>query len=121
MKEILAQESYLAAKKMLDYAALRQKVLAHNVANINTPGFKRQEVAFTEELSSAMDGGADDILNIDFKVFETDDIALRNDGNNVDIDKEMSFLAQNSFKFSMFADILGDKLSKLKQAITQTT
>ncbi|EKX96496.1 flagellar basal body rod protein FlgB [Selenomonas sp. oral taxon 138] len=114
-------------------ASLRHEVLSNNIANVNTPYFRRSHVRFEDLLKQEL--GLDD--NPLMKVVRTHDrhmpIAFRGkarpvieqdattnmrlDGNNVDIDIEMAEVAKNQLYYSALATALGGHISKLKSVI----
>ncbi|WP_026660392.1 flagellar basal body rod protein FlgB [Butyrivibrio sp. AC2005] len=96
--------------KTADASWIRNEVLSNNLANVNTPGYKRQDVAFERELERAL--GDSRYKTMDAKVSElkinrlkarpyTDysNFSYRMDGNNVDIDTENVTLAANQIKY----------------------
>ena len=114
-------------------ASLRHEVLSNNIANVNTPNFKRSHVRFEDLLKQEL-GLDDDLLMkvvrthdrhmpIDFRrkarpVIEQDATTnMRLDGNNVDIDIEMAEVAKNQLYYSALATALGGHISKLKSVI----
>lgn len=122
----------LAMKKTLDADALRQRVIANNIANVNTPGFKRSEVSFTDQLRSALGrkdiklltthprhfGAPVDIKDIRAKVVIDNNTSMRLSGNNVDIDQEMVNSAANEIHYQAVTDMLTGKYSGLIKVIT---
>lgn len=119
--------------KSLDASSLRQKVLADNVANVDTPGFKRSDVDFQAALASALGeqgqtlplketlqghlpGVADSGSNI---VVKDQSTAFRNDGNNVDIDKEMSNVAENGLYYNSTTQAISSQLALLRMVIQE--
>ena len=103
-------------EKMLDYTALRQRVISNNIANINTPGFKQSEVNFQGELIKAIKNG-DDVSDIRPEVVKPDIAVSRADGNNVDIDKEMGKLTENALLYKIYAQLISRRLRGLREAI----
>lgn len=118
--------------KSLDAGMLRSKAIANNIANVNTPGYKRIEVTFEDELRKALDNGklrgtrTDDkhlelgkldISSINAKVKKPNDPTLSSGVNNVDIDSEMAKLAENQILFNYSAKFLRGKFSRLNAAI----
>ena len=118
--------------KSLDAGMLRAKVIANNIANINTPGYQRVEVTFEDELRKALDKnklrgkrtdekhldlGKLDISGINPKIKKPIDPTLPSGVNNVDIDAEMAKLAENQILFNFSAKFLRGKFSKLNAAI----
>jgi len=105
--------------RLLDAAALRQRVLGQNVANVNTPGYHRQDVAFEEELANELKRHHQvDAHKIQLTVHEPTGLKERADGNNVDIDQEMGQLAKNTLLYRTYTDLLGSKIRMLRSAIT---
>ena len=114
-------------------AALRHEVLSNNIANVNTPYFKRSHVLFEDLLKQELGLGNDPLMKvvrthdrhfpIPFHgkaraVIEQDDRTnMRLDGNNVDIDVEMAEVSKNQLYYSAVATALGGHISKLKSVI----
>src|SRR5439155_20002965 len=90
--------------KMLDAAALRHRVIAQNVANVNTPGYRRLQVTFEGELERALQRGGG-TGRVQPQVVEAPGGTARADGNNVDIDREMGQLMKNSMLFNAFTQV----------------
>lgn len=130
--ELLSDQVIVVLKKALDAEALRQRVIANNIANVNTPYFKKSTVEFESLLKAAL--GRDSIkltandpkhfgavptladLRPEVRVNKT--TSMRTDGNNVDIDEEMANLAANSIEYQATARELSDRLSLLGYVIT---
>lgn len=115
-------------------ANLRQEVISNNIANVNTPNFKKSDVVFEELLAKeigmddsgrlplvrthdrhlpvGMTGGAKAVIQ------EDDTTTMRVDNNNVDIDIEMASLAKNQLYYNAMATELGSYVNKLKNVIT---
>ena len=105
-------------KKMLDYSAARQKALANNIANVNTPGYQRIDVEFERELKSVLSLKDEKAMkNLRFKQVRTKETTMRNDGNNVDIDMEMAKLSENALVFNIYSTLLKRKFQGLKNII----
>jgi len=133
IKEILGNKTSLQVTlKSLDAAMLRSRVIANNIANITTPGFKRVEVSFEDELRKALDKsklkgsrtdfkhielGRSDISNVIAKACKPADPALPSGVNNVDIDMEMSKLAENQLMYTMGLKFVKGAYEKLNSAI----
>ncbi len=120
-------------EKALASSALRQKVISNNIANVNTPGFKKSEVSFENKLQAAMSqtqlqlvrtnenhlDAADSSADLNPSVLVDNTTSMRLDGNNVDIDKEMASLAKNSIYYNAVAQQLGKNYSMLLSAIKE--
>jgi flagellar basal-body rod protein FlgB len=101
---------------VLDAASLRHRVIAQNVANVNTPGYQRREVLFEEELAKSLaNPTTDKPVAPQVVVSEGPE---RVDGNTVDIDREMGDLTKNSLLYQAAANLLNSRLASLRAAIT---
>jgi flagellar basal-body rod protein FlgB len=106
----------------LGAAGKRQEVLANNLANVNTPGYKRLDVEFDGMLAKAVDAArAGDKSALDAMrpgVTTDDSVAVRADGNSVDVDQEMAFLAENNIRYNALVQLSQKKLETLKYVIS---
>jgi len=119
-------------ERFLDLSVQRQGLIGSNVANIDTPGYKTVDVDFEKELQNAVDSqqigpGVTSPRHIPVvpgtrhsgSVKEVAGLTMRNDQNNVNIDREMGELSNNAMKFSMVAQLLLGKFRTLKAAIQE--
>lgn len=124
--------------KGMDGASLRQQVLANNIANVDTPNFKGQDVNFYSQLKGMMNesmpvmGGVDLVRTNSghlpgtlpvsspspFRVNQTDG-QVRPDGNNVNIDVESAKVAENSIYYGTLATAVARKYKTIARAITK--
>jgi flagellar basal-body rod protein FlgB len=105
--------------KLLDVAELRHRVIAQNVANVNTPGYQRQEVLFEDALTESLRRGNEEgVKTAQPSIVDAVADTTRADGNTVDIDDEMGRLDKNSIMYRMFVQILTNKISTMRSAIT---
>ncbi|HHT9126575.1 MAG TPA: flagellar basal body rod protein FlgB [Candidatus Brocadiia bacterium] len=108
-------------EKVIDASVIRHKVIANNIANVNTPGYKRLDTSFETELKAALKGsGSSDISSIKPKVVvakNTEKTSQRNDGNNVNIEEEVSELVKNALSYNVFVQLMSKKFAMLKSAI----
>lgn len=114
-------DTYNLLKKSLDASALRGKVIANNVANINTNNYKKLYVTFEDTLNDSMglntmktdnnkhiQAGSN---NGDITVQRDESTSMRQDGNNVDIDIEMTNQAANTLMYSALVKQANSKIS----------
>jgi flagellar basal-body rod protein FlgB len=101
---------------LLSVAGLRHRVIAQNVANVNTPGYRRLEVSFSDELMRSLQQGTVGTLPTP-EVVESD-FPARVDGNTVDIDREMSEMSKNALLYQAAVQILSSRLSSMRSAIS---
>ncbi|MEW5693110.1 MAG: flagellar basal body rod protein FlgB [Candidatus Hydrogenedentota bacterium] len=137
---IPTNQYFAIAQRSLDACALRHKVLANNIANIDTPNFKRSGVTFESHLAIALqpkkpgklDARKTNPLHFDFedrkkiipidvkpyivREMETD---YRNDNNNVDPDFEATELAKNTMQYTTIAQILRNKFREISDVINR--
>lgn len=120
MFDITSEKSTELLNKMVDFTALKQKVIANNIANVNTPGYQRLDVSFDKNLKDVMKN-EEPINEIKLEVVNTDNeslnVASRNDGNTVDIDKEVSELMQNSLMYNIYLELMAKKFRMLNRAM----
>lgn len=122
-------------ERVLDFAALRHNVLASNIANLNTPGYRARELLFMGELQEAMAGvtnpgqsqavswnpnGSSDgapLKGVTPRLVYENASRSTGDGNTVDIDQEMRKLAENNLFYDVAVQLIGRKLNMLKESI----
>ena len=99
----------------------RQTVLANNLANVNTPNFKRSDVSFQGALASALSSSNGDTASVEATPFTTttdSSSSMRADGNNVDVDQESANLSKNQLLFDSVMAIQTKRLHTMDSAIT---
>lgn len=117
--------TYNLIKRGLDVSSLRGKVIANNMANINTANYKRLNVSFedtlrdvTKEISKTgyVDGDKLDFGSI--RVDKDTTSSMRSDGNNVDLDIEKANQAANTLLYNALVTEANNKLNMTKYVIT---
>ena len=134
----------------LEVLALRQRLLAQNVANAETPGYKRYDLDFARALEAALQGtgaapgpaetapgsaargalplavthpghlaGRPAASGPAAAVYRETGTALRNDGNNVDLDAEMARLAENGIHYQALVRQLSDRIALFRTVIAE--
>jgi flagellar basal-body rod protein FlgB len=131
-KILFGNSSAPAILKSLDASMLRSRTIANNIANVNTPGYKRIEVSFEGELRQALDKtrlkgtrtddkhfdiGRKNLDNVQPNAYKPNDPTLPSGVNNVDIDTEMAKLAENQLLFNYGIKFLRGTYRKLDAAI----
>lgn len=116
----------------LDASSQRHSVIADNLANVNTPGYKRKEVAFKDKLREAYMGEGPEVelhqahpehfdlsvkRPIEATTFQVNDTAIRNDDNNVDPDRQMAKLSKNSMYYRGLSQFLRTEFRTLDSLI----
>ena len=115
-------DNYLQAA--LSGLAARQRTIANNVANVDTPNFKASEVRFEDALKSAISRGqgnsAADQSSLNRSISRSsllDATATRADGNNVDIDREMELLGEANLNYSALTQVMSTRIGILRSVI----
>ena len=97
---------HVALERAIQGSALRHEALAENLANINTPGYRRQDLDFHSALQAAMPGGAAALESVQLSPQVDGAAPVRTDGNSVDVDVESANLAQNALEYEALAQVL---------------
>jgi len=116
------QPGYLTAKKMLDAVALRQEAIANNIANLETPGYQRLDLApaFQTQLERACASGDLPQISGLKPTLARDSTAVANslDGNTVHLENELMQLNQNGAAHAFETQVVGNMLYRMRLAIT---
>jgi len=118
LQDVLNSSNLMIAQKSLDALWLRQKVIANNLANYDTPGYKCQSVAFEEILEKALKSSGSDLSSLEPKVIENKSTQVREDGNNVDREEQNIELARTQIQYEVMVRLMSDDLSRIKYAIS---
>jgi flagellar basal-body rod protein FlgB len=126
---ILNKPAFNQMERSLNAATMRQQVIADNIANVDTPYFKRSEVRFEELLQNEMNGSSLESYRTDPRHFyfgrpsalpqisKDNSSAINNNLNNVDIDYEMSLMAKNQLRYNVMVQQLNSEIKKAHTAI----
>jgi flagellar basal-body rod protein FlgB len=96
----------------MDLLSARQKLVASNIANADTPGYKSKDIDFQFEFMSQIKNGSPNVV-------ETQGLVVKNDGNNVSMDREARLLAENSLRFNMASALIKTQLKIMTDAIQE--
>jgi len=102
----------------MDVSWLRQQLIADNIANVDTPQYKRQDIDFKKTLANAINQDASGAGDLDPVYIDSDQYTEGNNGNNVDLENEMTQQAINLLQYDSLTRLESDQLSMLKTAIT---
>ena len=119
------------AQKALDGLALQQEVIGHNLANVDTPGYQSQAVDFQSALRRAIDSS--DMLQMtttnvahqlspsrpdQMQIFDRRGGSERADGNNVDVDVELSQMAETGISYQAITQLISKKFLLLRNIVS---
>lgn len=122
IEALFNQVNYAASKKMVDVSALRHEAIASNLANLETPGYKRVDVAptFQTELKQALASGEAGQVSALQPQLQIDSAAQtgRIDGNTVQLENELGNLQKNALEHALGTQLVSSNLLRLRLAIT---
>jgi flagellar basal-body rod protein FlgB len=98
-------------ERYMDLLSARQKLVASNVANADTPGYRTRDIDFQSEFVNAMGGPP--------RVSEVNDLPVKNDGNNVNLDREARLLAENALRFQVASQLMKSQIRAVRSAISE--
>jgi len=99
-------------ERYMDMLSMRQKLVTSNIANADTLGYKTQDLDFQKAFQSALDGGT-------VQPGPVSGLAVKNDGNNVDLDREARLLAENALRFGVASTLMKGQFAQIKEAIKE--
>ena len=97
-------------ERYMDLLSARQKLVASNIANADTPGYHTRDIDFQSEFQSA--AGISRAVDID-------GLPVKNDGNNVSLDRESRLLAENALRFQLTSQLLRSQIHSVRSAIQE--
>lgn len=119
--------------KQMDACTTRQRVIANNIANVNTPSFKKSTVNFQQQLHAALGNnslgmkttnkrhiggnGLDRLGGLAPEIVKVDATAMKAGQNNVDVDEEMVNLTANTLLYQFAARVKSDRANSLSYVI----
>jgi flagellar basal-body rod protein FlgB len=98
-------------ERYMDLLSVRQKLVASNIANADTPGYRTQDIDFQAEFANALGSPA--------HAEAVEGLAVRNDGNNVSIDRESRLLAEDALRFQAASSLLHTQIGLVRAAIKE--
>ena len=99
-------------EKYMDLVSTRQKLVAANIANVDTPGYRTKDIAFQMEFQTLTQGEKP-------RIVEVPDLKVKNDGNDVNLDREARMLSENNLRFTFAETMLRDRSKEVRAAIQE--
>lgn len=99
-------------ERYMDLLSVRQKLVASNIANAGTPGYKTRDIDFQFEFQSAISDPKVDVI-------EAPGLKAGNDGNNVSLDRENRLLSENAIRFNIASNLWKSEYRAVKSAIQE--
>jgi flagellar basal-body rod protein FlgB len=98
-------------ERYMDLLSARQKLVASNIANADTPGYRTQDIDFQSEFQNAMSGAP--------RAMAAGGLPVKNDGNDVNLDREARLLSENALRFSVASSLMHGQITALRSAIKE--
>src|ERR1700736_3539303 len=99
-------------EQYLDLLSTRQKLVASNIANADTPGYKTKDIDFQFEFISLAQDAPPNVI-------EPQGLVIKNDGNNVSMDREARLLSENALRFNVASNLMKSELKTINNAIQE--
>jgi flagellar basal-body rod protein FlgB len=97
---------------------LRQKTIANNIANIETPNYRRMDVKFEEILANSLnEDGSADLNDLEPVLFSPKNTPVKDNGNDVSMETEVGKLIENSLRYKTYIRVLNKKYQQIAEAI----
>ena len=111
-------QQYDLLTRLISASEQRQQVISHNIANVNTPGYRRLELDFESALAEEIRRGSPTAGPAATPtVRETPGLPARLDGNNVDIDVEMGKLTKNALLQQVYLQLMSTDMNQMRRAM----
>lgn len=118
--------------KAADAANFRNELISNNIANVDTPNYKRKDIDFESVLQAELAGektlyqavksANNDLSTLDPQVYtDNSSLSYRLDGNNVDIATEEAYLAENQIRYQALVDMMNQEFSRYKSVMSSSS
>ncbi len=97
---------------------LRQKAIANNVANLETPGYRRVDVKFEELLAKSLDSsGSVDLSELEPQIYQPKQTLVKSNGNDVSLEGEVGAMIKNSLRYQTYIRLLNKRYRQIELAM----
>lgn len=120
---ILSNNMISQLQSALNRTSLNQRLISQNIANVDTPNYKAEHISFNDHFQNSLKANRTEPQHIPFsndnnyRVVEDQSTSMQNNGNNVDIDKEMASLAKNQIQYQTLVQLMNSQFSDIKTVI----
>lgn len=108
----MLENAGVGMERYMNLLSARQKLVASNIANVDTPGYRAKDIDFHAEL-------ANQFGSLEPTAVEVSGLKTKNDGNNVDMDRESRMLSENALRFAVATNLARSELQTLRSAIEE--
>jgi flagellar basal-body rod protein FlgB len=113
----LFDNTQLGLERAIEGAGMRQQILANNLANAETPGFRRSDLDFHTTLAQAMQSGDSSAIESAQFTPQQEQTTMRADGNGIDVDVESADMAKNALDYQALVSVSRARIDNLKSAM----
>ena len=106
-------------ERYMDVLSVRERQVATNIANADTPGYRTRDLDFQSELQRQIQGSAHASVRPASVMHQVSGLPVKNDGNNVSLDREARLLAENALRFNVASNLLRSQIRMVKSAIDE--
>ncbi len=92
--------------------SVRERLVASNIANADTPGYKTKDIDFQADFQNALDASSAPVI-------EVVGLKIKNDGNNVSMDRESRMLGETNLRFSIASQLVRNEIKGIRNAIDE--
>jgi flagellar basal-body rod protein FlgB len=92
--------------------SVRQRLVASNIANADTPGYKTKDIDFQSDFESALAASSPPVI-------EVEGLKIKNDGNNVSLDREARLLGETNLRFTVASQFVRSEIRAIRNAIDE--
>jgi flagellar basal-body rod protein FlgB len=118
---VFQSDNYQLARKLLDASVVRQEAIASNIANVDTPGYRRLDVApdFATQLRTRLEAGRfSETASLNPSIVEDASArSVRPDGNSVEMETELLAMNRNSVEYDYLTEVVSRNIKQMKIAI----
>jgi len=98
--------------------SLRQRAIANNIANLETPGYRRIDVKFEELLAKLLDSsGAVELSEVEPQIHQPKQTPVKSNGNDVNLEGEVGQMVKNNLRYKAYIRLLNKKYNQIELAI----
>jgi flagellar basal-body rod protein FlgB len=102
----------------LKLSTVKQKVIANNLANLETPGYRRSAVSFESKLSEALQDGSRDLNDVQAAIIKPMNTEVSDEGNDVNLDLELGGLIKNTSQYKLYMRMLAKTYQQMTMAMS---
>ena len=99
-------------ERYMDLLSARQQLVASNLANLDTPGYRTRDIDFQFEFMSLAEGAKPNVVDVA-------GLKVKNDGNDVSLDRETRLLSENAIRFNLASQLARGELRDIRKAIEE--